>query len=77
MAIIGGGFSGATLAAQLLRSDRNLNIVVIERFHLPGRGVAYGTQFGLHLLLNGFGQGFHHAPREACLTSNWEMTPLT
>ncbi len=50
IAIIGGGFSGTTLAAQLLRLDPNLNVVVIERFHLPGRGIAYGTQFGLHLL---------------------------
>lgn len=50
VAIIGGGFSGTILAAQLLRLDRKLKVVVIERFHLPGRGIAYGTQFGLHLL---------------------------
>jgi uncharacterized NAD(P)/FAD-binding protein YdhS len=50
VAIIGGGFTGTTLAAQLLRADPAVSVVVIERFSLPGRGVAYGTQYGLHLL---------------------------
>jgi uncharacterized NAD(P)/FAD-binding protein YdhS len=44
VAVIGGGFSGATLAVQLLRnSDPSFSIVVIERAGLPGRGLAYGT----------------------------------
>ena len=50
VAIIGGGFTGTTLAAQLLRADPTISVVVVERFSLPGRGVAYGTQYGLHLL---------------------------
>src|SRR5271165_2661824 len=51
VAIIGGGFTGATLAAQLLRhGDSSLSVIVIERATPPGRGVAYGTQYGWHLL---------------------------
>jgi uncharacterized NAD(P)/FAD-binding protein YdhS len=49
--IIGGGFTGATLAAQLLRrGDAALRVVVIERSQPAGRGVAYGTLFNWHLL---------------------------
>jgi uncharacterized NAD(P)/FAD-binding protein YdhS len=51
VAIIGGGFTGATLAAQLLRrGDSTLSVIMIERATPPGRGVAYGTQYGWHLL---------------------------
>jgi uncharacterized NAD(P)/FAD-binding protein YdhS len=50
VAIIGGGFTGTTLAAQLLRADPTISVAVVERFSLPGRGIAYGTQYGLHLL---------------------------
>ena len=51
IAIIGGGFSGAMLAVQLLRrAAGNIRIVLVERDPLPGRGVAYGTQFASHLL---------------------------
>ncbi len=51
IAIIGGGFSGATLAAQLLRhSVEPISVVVIERGSTRGRGVAYGTMQGWHLL---------------------------
>ena len=50
VAIIGGGFTGTTLAAQLLRRSPDVSITVIERFGQPGRGVAYGTQYGLHYL---------------------------
>jgi uncharacterized NAD(P)/FAD-binding protein YdhS len=50
VAIIGGGFSGTTLAAKLLHDDPEVSVVVIERFSLPGRGIAYGTQFNMHLL---------------------------
>ena len=51
IAIIGGGFTGAILAAQLLRKgNASLSVVVIERAAPPGRGVAYGTQYGWHLL---------------------------
>lgn len=51
VAIIGGGFTGAILAAQLLRhGDSSLSVIVIERATSPGRGVAYSTQYGWHLL---------------------------
>lgn len=50
VAIIGGGFTGTTLAVQLLRKDPDISVAVIEKYSLPGRGVAYGTQFNLHLL---------------------------
>src|ERR1700689_359528 len=51
VAIIGGGFSGAALAAQLLRqSPSNTSVVLVERGARVGRGVAYGTPCGQHLL---------------------------
>jgi uncharacterized NAD(P)/FAD-binding protein YdhS len=51
VAIIGGGFTGAVLAAQLLRHDRlPASVALIERKPSVGRGVAYGTQFPGHLL---------------------------
>lgn len=54
IAIIGGGFSGAVSAANLLRLASNdstpLNIVLIERRDALGRGVAYGTTDPLHVL---------------------------
>jgi uncharacterized NAD(P)/FAD-binding protein YdhS len=51
VAIIGGGFSGATLAAQLLRqSGRTVSVFLIERTTRLGRGVAYSTQCAEHLL---------------------------
>jgi uncharacterized NAD(P)/FAD-binding protein YdhS len=51
IAIIGGGFTGTMLAVQLLRrTSEAVSIVLIERGPLPGRGVAYGTQFEGHLL---------------------------
>ncbi len=50
-AIIGGGFSGATLAAQLLRkSGGTVSIILIERNARLGRGVAYSTRCREHLL---------------------------
>jgi uncharacterized NAD(P)/FAD-binding protein YdhS len=49
--IIGGGFSGSMLAVELARrAASNISIVLIERRPVPGRGVAYGTQFEGHLL---------------------------
>ena len=49
--IIGGGFSGSMLAVELVRrAAANVSIVLIERKTVPGRGVAYGTQFEGHLL---------------------------
>ena len=52
VAIIGGGFSGAILAAQLLRhSDPSLSIAVVEKASSVGRGLAYETECA-SLLLN-------------------------
>jgi uncharacterized NAD(P)/FAD-binding protein YdhS/glyoxylase-like metal-dependent hydrolase (beta-lactamase superfamily II) len=51
LAIVGGGFTGTTLAAQLLRnSGGGLSVVLIERGARLGRGVAYGTHCTEHLL---------------------------
>jgi uncharacterized NAD(P)/FAD-binding protein YdhS len=51
VAIIGGGFTGATLAAHLLRrSSGSISVLLIERGARLGRGVAYGTQCLGHLL---------------------------
>jgi uncharacterized NAD(P)/FAD-binding protein YdhS len=52
VAIIGGGFSGAILAAQLLRhSHSSLSVAVVEKTSSVGRGLAYGTDCR-SLLLN-------------------------
>jgi len=51
VAVLGGGFTGTTLAAQLVRhTDPSFSVVVIERTGSPGRGVAYGTECESHLL---------------------------
>ncbi len=51
IAIIGGGFSGAILASELLRAgSRATRVVLIEREGCPGRGVAYSTHIDGHLL---------------------------
>jgi uncharacterized NAD(P)/FAD-binding protein YdhS len=51
IAIVGGGFSGAILADQLLRQgNRTIRVLLIERDGCPGRGVAYGTHCVEHLL---------------------------
>ena len=49
VAIVGGGASGTLQALHLLRSGVD-NIVMIERAHEPGRGVAYSTRRPEHLL---------------------------
>jgi uncharacterized NAD(P)/FAD-binding protein YdhS len=50
VAIIGGGFSGTILAVQLLRRAPSLRIGVIDKSSIPGRGLAYSTQYNCHLL---------------------------
>ncbi len=50
VAIIGGGFSGTVLAVQLLRRSPALRIGVIDKSSIPGRGLAYSTQYNCHLL---------------------------
>jgi uncharacterized NAD(P)/FAD-binding protein YdhS len=49
VAIIGGGFSGTMLAAQLLRRGIG-RVSLIERSGAPGRGLAYGAAHPTHLL---------------------------
>lgn len=49
--IIGAGFSGAVLAAQLLNQHINdVHLVLINRSGPMGRGLAYGTNSAAHLL---------------------------
>lgn len=52
--IVGGGFSGAMTAAQMLRKAKSagikLRVVVVERRGAVGEGVAYGTRELAHLL---------------------------
>src|SRR6476661_1674133 len=48
VAIIGGGFSGTILAAQLAR--RGIGSVLIDGSDRMGRGVAYSTTEAVHLL---------------------------
>ena len=51
IAIIGGGFSGFTVATQLLRAlPGERPILLVERAHEPGRGLAYATANADHLL---------------------------
>jgi len=48
--IIGGGFSGATLASQLLKRDPQLNVAIVDSGETPGRGLAYSTTYQCHVL---------------------------
>jgi uncharacterized NAD(P)/FAD-binding protein YdhS len=48
--VIGGGFSGAAVAAQLLRRGRPVHVMLVNRFGPIGRGVAYRTRIEAHVL---------------------------
>jgi uncharacterized NAD(P)/FAD-binding protein YdhS len=48
--IVGGGFSGTALAAQLLRRAPGASVAVIDRNDVPGRGLAYSTDYDCHRL---------------------------
>jgi uncharacterized NAD(P)/FAD-binding protein YdhS len=48
--IVGGGFSGTTLAVQLLRQTESLSIAIVDQGSLPGRGRAYRSPHRFHLL---------------------------
>lgn len=50
VAIIGGGFSGVALVAELIRRRKGLAVTLVESAERLGRGVAYGTAVGSHLL---------------------------
>lgn len=49
VAIVGGGFSGTMLAAQLLRAGMQ-RVTLIERAGAAGRGLAFGAADPIHLL---------------------------
>lgn len=48
--VIGGGFSGTAVAAQLLRRGRPARILLVNRYGPIGRGVAYRTRLEAHVL---------------------------
>jgi uncharacterized NAD(P)/FAD-binding protein YdhS len=48
--IVGGGFSGAVLAVQLLRRGPRLSVAIVDKGSVRGRGLAYGTKYSCHLL---------------------------
>ncbi|MGB8014194.1 MAG: FAD/NAD(P)-binding protein [Terriglobales bacterium] len=51
IAVVGGGFTGALLAAQLLRKSHGaVSVILIEKSAQLALGVAYGTQCKEHLL---------------------------
>src|SRR5688572_24613985 len=50
VAIVGGGFSGVALAAELLRIGDGLRATLLESGPRLGRGIAYGTVDPAHLL---------------------------
>ncbi len=50
IAVIGGGFSGVAVAAQLLRRRRPVQVTLVNRFGPVGRGVAYRTRIEAHVL---------------------------
>jgi uncharacterized NAD(P)/FAD-binding protein YdhS/glyoxylase-like metal-dependent hydrolase (beta-lactamase superfamily II)/rhodanese-related sulfurtransferase len=82
IAIIGGGFTGTTLAAQTLRaSGGSVSVVLIDRSPSVGRGVAYGTECAWHLLnvraknMSAFPDDPEHLLRWARLNYNPAVTP--
>src|SRR4051812_15222515 len=50
IAIIGGGFSGTMLAVHLLHGAPELSVAIIDPAKLPGRGLAYGSEYKCHLM---------------------------
>ncbi len=50
VAIIGGGFSGVALAAELVRGGAGLHVTLVEGGDRLGRGLAYGTPSASHQL---------------------------
>jgi uncharacterized NAD(P)/FAD-binding protein YdhS len=49
--IVGGGFSGSVLAAQLVRrAAGGISVAIVERSPLRARGIAYSTRVEAHLL---------------------------
>jgi len=84
VAVIGGGFTGTTLAAQLVRhSNPSFSVVVIEKSGLPGRGMAYGTECNSHLLnvpardMSAFPEDGEHFLRWARANHDWQVEPCS
>jgi uncharacterized NAD(P)/FAD-binding protein YdhS len=84
VAIIGGGFTGATLAAHLVRrTDPSFSVIVIEKSGLPGRGTAYGTTCNSHLLnvpakdMSAFPEDPEHFLRWAKSNYDWDVEPCS
>jgi uncharacterized NAD(P)/FAD-binding protein YdhS len=50
LVIVGGGFSGVALAAELARSGAAVRITIVEGGSRLGRGLAYGTSNTAHVL---------------------------
>lgn len=50
IAVVGAGFSGSLLAAQIARRSAKARVLLIERSGVFGRGLAYGTTCPAHLL---------------------------
>ena len=50
VAIVGGGFSGSMVAVHLARSSPKSRVLLFDKNGAFGRGVAYGTDDGRHLL---------------------------
>ena len=72
--IIGGGFSGAMAAVNLVRlSDRPLQVQLVNWRHPLARGVAYGTQREEHLL-NVIAQNMSAVPDHADHFLRWLQT---
>ena len=69
--VIGGGFSGASAALQLVRRSRAaLDVIVIELRERVGGGLAYGTDEPEHRL-NGQPQMHGYDPTEPGLFARW------
>jgi uncharacterized NAD(P)/FAD-binding protein YdhS len=82
VAIIGGGFAGAMVAAQVLRQSRgSISVVLMERGAQVGKGVAYGTPCTQHLLnvpaknMSAFPDDPEHFLRWARLNHDIGVTP--
>jgi len=71
--VIGGGFSGTAVAAQLLRRGRPARVLLVNRFGPMGRGVAYGTPIEAHVL-NVPAGGMSALPDDADHFVRWART---
>ena len=73
IAVIGGGFSGTAVAAQLLRRGTPARVLLVNRFGPMGRGVAYGTPIEAHVL-NVPAGGMSALPDDADHFVRWART---